>query len=344
MNSTIALFLVQDGLVNGAIYALLAVCFVLLFAATRIIFIPQGDFVAFGGLTLAALERGVLPGSALLLLCLGGLCALVELAELRNRAPGRWLAWRLAFYLAFPAALWVVLRWLAPMDLPAWADIALTVAIVVPIGPCIYRLAYQPMRNASVLVLLISSVGVHWMMVGLGLLFFGAEGYRATPVWTATISLGPAMIPAQTGLLLTATLIALGMLTWFFRRTLAGKALEAAAVNARGAEMVGISVESAGRTAFALAAVIGTLCGILIAPITTLYYDSGFLIGLKGFVAAIVAGFVSYPGAVLSAFALGVIEAFSSFWASSFKEVIVFGLVVPFLLWRSLTNPHSEEH
>lgn len=344
MDATITFFLIQDGIINGAIYALLAVCFVLLFAVTRIIFIPQGDFVVFGGLTLAALERGVMPGSVLLLMGLGLACAVMELASLRNWSSRHWLLRQLGLYILLPTGLYVAARWLAPMALPIWANIALSLMIVVPMGPFIYRIAFQPMRNASILTLLIASVGVHWVLVGLGLLFFGAEGYRTAPIWTANIALGPVAFSGQAILLILTTVLILACLWFFVTRTLTGKALQAAAINPRGAELVGVSVESAGRRAFALSSLIGAAAGILIAPITTLYYDSGFLIGLKGFVAAIVAGFASFPGAVFSALMLGVIEAFAAFWASSFKEVIVFGVVIPVLFWRSLSNPHHEEH
>ena len=74
-----------------------------------------------------------------------------------------------------------------------------------------------------------------------------------------------------------------------------------------------------------------------------MFYDSGFLIGLKGFVAAVIAGLSSYPMALAGALFVGVVEAFSSFWASAFKEVIVFTLIVPVLLWRSLRDPHADE-
>jgi branched-chain amino acid transport system permease protein len=82
---------------------------------------------------------------------------------------------------------------------------------------------------------------------------------------------------------------------------------------------------------------------LLIGPTTTVFYDSGFLIGLKGFVAAVVAGLSSYPGALIGALFVGVVEAFGAFWASAFKEVIVFTLILPILLWRSLTSGHSDE-
>ena len=106
---------------------------------------------------------------------------------------------------------------------------------------------------------------------------------------------------------------------------------------------MGISSESAGTQSFALAAFIGALSGLLIGPSTTLGYDSGFLIGLKGFVAAIYGGLASYPATAVGALLVGVIESFSSFWASAFKEVIVFTMILPVLLWRSFQHVHDDE-
>jgi branched-chain amino acid transport system permease protein len=107
---------------------------------------------------------------------------------------------------------------------------------------------------------------------------------------------------------------------------------------------MGISSTGAGRTAFTMAAFIGALSGLLISPTTTVFYDTGFLIGLKGFVAAVFAGLSSYPLALVGALFVGLIESFGSFWASAFKEVIVFAAILPVLLWRSITDPHGEEH
>lgn len=106
---------------------------------------------------------------------------------------------------------------------------------------------------------------------------------------------------------------------------------------------MGISTVMAGKLSFLLGALIGAFSGILIAPITTVYYDTGFLIGLKGFVGAIIGGLVSYPIAAAGSILVGLLESFSSFWASAFKEVIVFTLIIPVLVWRSLTTRHVEE-
>ncbi len=129
----------------------------------------------------------------------------------------------------------------------------------------------------------------------------------------------------------------------FFEHSIYGKALRATAINRNGARLMGIPPALAGKLTFLLAALIGVLSGVLISPITTIYYDSGFLIGLKGFVAAIIGGLASYPLAAAGALAVGLLEAFASFWASAYKEVIVFTLIIPVLLWRSLTSHHVEE-
>jgi len=196
---------------------------------------------------------------------------------------------------------------------------------------------------APVLVLLIVSVAVHLAMTGLALLFFGAEGTRTPPMSDARFDLAGLTIPAQSLWILFVAVGAIAGMAVFFGRTLYGKALRATAFNRTGARLVGFSPNVAGRLSFTLAAVLGTLSGVLIGPVTTLYYDSGFLIGLKGFVAAIIAGLASYPLALAGAMLVGLLESFASFWASEYKEIIVFTMLIPVLLWLSLTLPHHEE-
>src|SRR6218665_1417153 len=110
-----------------------------------------------------------------------------------------------------------------------------------------------------------------------------------------------------------------------------------------GAGVMGIAAERSAELSFALAALIGAVSGLLIAPLTTVYYDTGFLIGLKGFVAAIVGALASYPLALAGALLVGQLEAFASFWASAYKEVLVFTLIVPVLWWRSLGSRLVED-
>jgi branched-chain amino acid transport system permease protein len=329
MDFSIAALLAQDGLTNGAIYCMLALALVLVFAVTRVIFIPQGEFVAFAVLTLAAFEQNKLPGTVWLLLALAVTVALADVVSLR-RTPTRML--RALAGNALPSLAAACLVW-AVFALQAGfaAQVAVTVISVTAMGPAVYRLAYQPVATAPVLTLLIVSVAVHFVLTGLGLLFFGAEGARSINV------------SGQSLLVYGFTVVLVVSMALFFKYTLFGKALRATAANRTGARLMGISPNFAGSLAMTLAAAIGAVSGLLIGPITTVYYDSGFLVGLKGFVGAIVGGLASYPIAAAGAIFVGLVEAFSSFWASAYKEVIVFTLIIPVLLWRSLTTTHHEE-
>jgi branched-chain amino acid transport system permease protein len=343
MTGDIALLLLQDGVVNGAIYALLALALVLVFSVTRVIFIPQGEFVAFGGLTLAALEAGRVPGTLWLLCAAGGAVAVVEAARFVRRGEPRRVPRVVAASLGIPAALAIALHALPLAALPEPVRVLLALALVVPLGPAIYRLVYEPLAGASVLVLLIVSVAVHVALVSVGLLFFGAEGARTVPFSDARLALGPVEVSAQSICVLAFSAALIAALALLFGRTLWGKALRASAMNRTGARLVGIPTRLTGRASFALAALVGAFSGVLIAPVTTLYYDTGFLIGLKGFVGAIVGALSSYPLAAAGALLVGIVEAIASFEASAYREMIVFTLILPVLLWRSLRTRHVEE-
>lgn len=343
MDLTIALFLTQDGIINGAIYALVAVALVLVFSVTRVILIPIGEFVAFSALTMAALEAGKLPPTVWLLIVLGAMTAVTTVIWRRQNLTKRLLLYVLIADFLVPVSLFLVARWLAPMKLGLIPQMLLTLALVVPLGTMMYRIAFEPLAQASVLVLLIAAFGVHLAFMGMGLVFYGPEGVGTTPLIASSFSVGNLIVTGQSLAVIFATAAIVGLLALLFERTLLGKALRACSSNRLGARLVGIPTSLAGQVAFGLAATIGALCGLLVGPITTIYYDSGFLIGLKAFVAAIIGGLLSYPVTMVAAFAVGMLEAFSSFWASAFKEVLVFTIIVPVLIWRSLSFVHAED-
>jgi branched-chain amino acid transport system permease protein len=343
LDSTILLFLLQDGITNGAIYALLALALVLVFAVTRVILVPQGEFVTYGALTLAMLDLGKVPGTAGLLIVFAMLALALDLWGSRKRLSARALGRLLLLYVLPPLVIVSLTLFLAPLRLGVAVQTLLAIAIVAPLGPYLYRIAFQPLSEASILVLLIAAVGAHFSMTGLALLFFGPEGLRAQPLITSGFTVGPLPVSGQSIAIYLAALGLMIALYLFFGRTILGKALRATAVNRLGARLVGVRTALSGQLAFLIAAAIGALSGVLIAPVTTVFYDSGFLIGLKGFVAAIVGGLVSYPLAVAAAVFVGIVEAFASFWASSFKEIIVFMIIIPVLLVRSLTTTHTED-
>jgi len=344
MDASIAGILMLDGVTNGAVYGLLALALVLVFAVTRVIFIPQGEFVAYGALSLAMLQFGKVPGTLWLMAVLALVAALLDAVDaLRRGLPATTLARNAARTLIAPAIVVALTVWAAPQKFPLLVQSALAVAIVTLLGPLVYRLAYQRLADATVLVLLIVSVGVHFALTGLGLVFFGAEGFRNPSFWDQRFTLGPLALTGQTVIIFAVSIALILGLFLFFERTLRGKALRATAVNRLGARLMGISTIGAGKLSFGLAAFIGALSGLLIGPTTTVFYDSGFLIGLKGFVAAIFGGLASYPAAALGALMVGVLESFSSFYASAFKEVIVFTFIIPVLLWRSFQHGHDDE-
>jgi branched-chain amino acid transport system permease protein len=343
LNTTILLFLLQDGITNGAIYALLGLALVLVFAVTRVILIPQGEFITYGALTYATLSTGQIPGTARLALAMGvvafGFDIFAGRASLRRRLVLR----ALAINILFPLALLGLTLTLAGRHNSIPVNIALSLMIVAAIGLYLYRIAFQPIAHTSVLVLLIASVGCHLALQGFGLVFFGAEGQRGPSISDAAATIGPLRFTGQSLSVYAITLALIVGLWLFFGVTLYGKALRATAVNRLGARLVGIRTSLSGQLAFLLASVIGAISGILIVPITTLYYDTGFMIGLKGFIAAIIGGLVSYPLTAVAALLVGTVEAFSSFYASNFKEVIVFTLILPVLVLRSLAAPAVEE-
>ena len=340
MDLQIALMLVQDGIVNGAIYALMALALVLVFSVTRVIFIPQGEFVAYAALAMAALQTGKLPPLLWMLLGMAALCLVVEAVR---QARGLEVDWKSTLFwaVALPALAALMLLVVKPQAM--WLQVVAVLLLVTPMGPLVYRLAFRPLAHATVLILLIVSVALHLAMVGLGLFFFGAEGSRTEAFSEARWDVGGLTITGQSVVILGVTALLVVAMYFFFERTIVGKALRATAINRVGARLMGIPTALSGDLSFALAALIGAVSGLLIAPVTTIYYDTGFLIGLKGFVAAIVGGLSSYPLALAGALLVGQLESFSSFWASAFKEVTVFTLIIPVLWWRSLHTHHVED-
>jgi branched-chain amino acid transport system permease protein len=343
MTFDIGAILVQDGIANGAVYVLVAVALVLVFTVTRIVFVPQGDFIAFSALTIAAFETGVVPGTVWVLAAGAVLALLYEVVIVVRQRD--WLRARNSLFAfgAVPAGLALISVYLVPADAPLLWKMAVTCSLITCLAFVLYRVAFQPIAAASPLVLLIAAIAVHFGLNSIGLQVFGAEGVRTPGFTGAPFVIGGIPFSQQTLGVIACSIMVVLALYLFFSRTLHGKALLAAAYNRRGAEIIGISTVSAGRTAFVIAGFIGAVSGLLIGPMTTLYYDSGFILGLKGFVGAIVGGLMLYPLAAFGAVVVGIIEAFASFWTSAYRDVMVFTLIIPVLFWRSLVQPHFED-
>ena len=343
MTGEIAAILALDGVASGAIYLLIGLGLVLIFAVTRVIFVPFGDIAAFTALSLASLETGTRPGTVALVAGLAVLATLIECTALVRAGALSRLPRALLFYLVLPllpaATVWLV----AGTTLSMPVRIALSLALVLPIAPLLDRIVFRPIADASVLLLLTVAVALHFALSGMGLLFFGPEGVRTKPLVDAVFEVAGLIVNAQTLLIVVAAIVFSGLLFLVFEYTLLGKALRATAVNRTGARLVGIRPATTGTIAYVLASLLAGISGVLIAPVTTIFYDSGFLIGLKAFVGAIIAGMTSYPGTALGSLLVGLLESYSSFWSSAYKEVVVFGILIPVLLWRSLSMATTDD-
>src|SRR5262249_21906294 len=190
MDAQIALVLLTDGIANGAIYVLIALGTVLIFSVTRVIFVPFGDIAALTTLTVATLQLGRLPGTVWLVMVLTAIAATMELVLLLRRRQPRRIPAALAGSARLPvppvrgsaaalprrpvAATAALTAAGAKLALPA--QMLLALLLVLPVAPLLNRIVFQPMANASVLVLLIVAVALHFALSGLVLLFFGPEG------------------------------------------------------------------------------------------------------------------------------------------------------------------------
>jgi branched-chain amino acid transport system permease protein len=343
MNAQIAAILAVDGITTGAIYVLIAIGLVLVFLVTRVLYVPFGDIAAFTVLTLAALETGQVPGTIWLVGVLAVLASAIEAVSLLRAGRATLIPRALLFYLLLPlipaAFAWV----LAPLGLGMAGRILLALLLILPIAPLLDRIVFRPIADASVLLLLIVALALHFALAGFGLLFFGPEGVRTQPLADARFEFFGVILSLQTVLVVGAAVVFSGLLFLFFEFTMAGKALRATSVNRTGARLVGIRPARAGTIAYLLASLLAGGSGVLIGPIATIFYDSGFLIGLKAFVASIFGVLASYPMTALGAVLVGLLESFASFWSSAFKEVIVFSILIPILLWRSYAVGETEE-
>ncbi len=330
------LFLLVDGLTNGLVYALLALSLVLVFTVTRVVNIAQGEYVMLGALTLADLLQGRIPGT--LYLVLGGLILLVVLDWARWRDDWKGALARFGGTVAGAVAIVAVTYGALALQLPVLGMMLVALVLVAPVGALIYRFTVHPIPNASTIVFVIISVGVSMSLQGLGLLIWGANPYPVAPVVNGGTMLGPVFIPYQSFAILVTALLSMGGLYLFSEYTLMGKALQASAMNRRGAQYCGIPVNHTGALAFLLAASFSATSGMLLAPLITANYEMGFVVGLKGFVGGALGGLANYPLSLVGVMVVGGLESTSAFLASAYRDTIVFSLLIPILLWRNARN------
>ena len=278
MSAQLAQYLLS-GITIGAIYALVALGFSIIFNASHVINFAQGEFVMIGGMTTVSL---------------------------------------------------------AGAGLPAPAAMAAAVLLAAGVGLALEKLAVEPARGAPVVTLIIITIGASILLRGLAALVWDKKLHTLAPFSGSTpIEIAGAALLPQSLWVLGVTLAIVLALSWFFGRTLLGKAMLATSNQRVAAQLVGINVRRVLLVSFGLSAGLGAIAGILITPITLTAWDVGIMLGLKGFAAAVLGGLGSGPGAVLGGLVLGIAETLSAgYLSSAYKDVIAFVLMLAVLFFR----------
>ena len=267
---------VASGLTSGAIYALVALGFSIIYNASGAINFAQGEFVMIGGMSAATLWAAGLP--------LG-------------------------------------------VALPLAVSAAVLVALVVE------KLAIEPARHAGTVTLIIITIGVSLFLRGLAQLVWG-KGVHSLPAFSSEqpIAVMGATVLPQSLWVLAGAAVAVAALSAFYGRTLMGKAMLATSYNRLAAQLVGIDTRGVLFASFGLAGALGAVAGVLIAPIAFTSYDTGIMLGLKGFAAAMLGGLGSFGGAVLGGLVLGLLEGLGAgFVSSAYKDAIAFVVILAVL-------------
>jgi branched-chain amino acid transport system permease protein len=216
--------------------------------------------------------------------------------------------------------------------------LALAAAVVgaAAVGLLLQKLALERARGETVVTLIIITIGASILLRGLAQVAFGKRIHALPPLsGERPIEVFGATVVPQALWVMGATLAIVLALSLFFARTRFGKAMLAASHNRLAAQLCGIEVRTVLLASFGLAAALGAVAGVLIAPITFTSYDAGVMLGLKGFAAAMLGGLGSFPGAGAGGLVLGLLESFGAgFVSSAYKDAIAFALILAVLVLR----------
>jgi branched-chain amino acid transport system permease protein len=227
------------------------------------------------------------------------------------------------------------------VGIPLVPALILSVLIAAAIGAIMYLLAIRTAKRASVISLIIITIGAAIFIRGIAGELWGVDFVRP-PYWTGSESiyfLG-AYIHPQALWIIGTTLVVTILLHLFLTYTMLGKALKACAINPEAAGLVGIDAKAMALIAFALAAALGGIGGVVMAPLTLTAYSVGVMLGLKGFVAASIGGFKSPIVTVIGGITLGIVESLAvgldwGPFTSTYKDVIALVVLLLILLLRS---------
>ena len=228
------------------------------------------------------------------------------------------------------------LFYLSVLQLPLGAAVIAAILSAMAVGVALERFAIRPLKGANPLGMVIITIGASILIRGLAMLLWGKDTH-ALPTFTSgdPIDIGGAtLLPQNLWIFGLTALIILGN-KLFFNYTISGKAMRACSFNRRAASLVGIDVRRMVLFSFMISAAMGSMAGIIIAPLTMTSYDVGIMLGLKGFCAAIIGGMSSGFGTVLGGLLLGLLESFGAGLISSgYKDAIAFIILLLILFIR----------
>jgi branched-chain amino acid transport system permease protein len=225
---------------------------------------------------------------------------------------------------------------LVTRGVPLALAVPLAVAVTALVGALVERGVLRPAAASSELVRIIITIGVSIALRGIALTLWSSQSY-ALPAFTsgAPLTLFGAALARQDLWVLGVAAAAMLALYVLFERTFFGAALRASVMNRDASRLVGVSPASMSLVAYTLSAALGALAGIVITPVALATYDMGIMLGLKGFVGAVLGGLVSAPGAVAGALLLGIVESFAAgLLSSGYRDALAFALLLVILIAR----------
>ena len=221
--------------------------------------------------------------------------------------------------------------------LPWWLAVIISIIACAALGVVMEKVAYKPLRNASRISLLITAIGISYLLQNLFQLIFGAnpQPYHAF-ITLPALNLGGISIQANYYITFSVSVVLMILLTLFVNKTTMGKAMRAVSEDEGAAKLMGINVDTTISLTFAIGCALAAIAGILYANCYPMINPTlGSLPGIKAFIAAVLGGIGSIPGAVIGAFILGMVEAMTKAYISSqLTDTIVFAILILMLVFK----------